>query len=198
MGTSSGGPGPGARDFIVVDDGGSFGYAASEAELLSQLEYPEEAACVVDRSGNNFDLEEVPDGGLRLAPSIGRADLEWLRRVWHTAQQRNPADYPLVRPLPDSDEGFLRELFAVLRLSSGGPDAAAHLGGFWVVNDGGSTSSTASLNDMLELLAGQRHTESTSVEGPDRRRYRVERERRRGPLGVLRPGRPYLVQTWPV
>lgn len=187
-------------DFVVVDDDGDFAYLPSEAVLLSRFEYPEQAVCILDRRGNNYDLEQDPDGPLTLGRSLGKADLEWLRQAWKTVCSLKPRDYPLVRPVPSADQDFIEELFVTLQLiSSDGKLSAGKPRGFWTVIDAGATTPMGSLREVIDAVGRRRNPTSVTVSDPDGRHYRVAEVSHPGLAGRIgRHKAVHLVQTWPL
>ncbi|MGO4383631.1 hypothetical protein [Specibacter sp. RAF43] len=105
--------------FVSVDDGGDFTFHASAAALLGDFEYPDEAACIVDRRGAGFRLTLDAERRIGLAASPGEVDLAWLGRAWAAAQRRNPLRYPVRRFYPAGPDALLSTLFECLYMDRG-------------------------------------------------------------------------------
>jgi hypothetical protein len=166
----AGGQPAGDIDFVSVDDGGSFAYEPSPQAAARDFEYAGEAACIVDRQGNNYPLHADGLGGITLGPSLEKADLAWMRQAWHAAQAGDLRRYPLIRREPDSDREFLGSLFEVLALLQEVPPA----GGSWAVYMDGRNYQVGSIRDLNALLAREGLTVA-AVEDPYGHRYRTER-----------------------
>ena len=171
-------------DFISVDDGGSFAYEPSPQAAAGDFEYAGEAACIVDRQGNNYPLRVHGPGGKALGPSLEKADLAWMRRAWHAAQSREPRRYPLIRGEPDSDLDFLGSLFEVLTLLQAAPSAV----GSWAVDMDGRDYKVESIQDLNVLLEREGLTVA-AVEDPYGHLYRPERRSEH----ALLPGERHFV-----
>lgn len=175
-------PTPSAADYVVVEEGGGVSYYASEAAMLQDFEYVDEAACIVDRSGNTFRLALDAAGNLRLGPSFGPVEAHWLRETWTTAQHRNLQEHPLQRLYAASREALLSGLFETLTLERGKTEAPA----LWAVDIGAETTHPATLSKVDDLLKGRDSLKGVLVQDPYGHVYRPIR---RGahtpfPLGV--------------
>lgn len=176
-----GGPG---GDFITVDDGGFFEYQPTAAAVELRSEYPSETECIVDRLGNNYTLGKRDDGGLRLRPSLGRADFPWLRRAWARIQSEHPDQYPIIRRAPESDALFLQMLFEVLPLTGERPTAAATRDAVWSMRLEDQDLRFGSLQEIGRALARAANPSGVVVSDPYGHHYRPEPRKRRQ-LGLL-------------
>lgn len=101
-------------DFVVLDDAGLFAYHPTAQELLASCEYPDEAACIMDRDGNYRRL--VADGNRTLAfgPVRGPVEFAWLCAQWLESQRLLPGEYRIRRFRPTSMAALLADLFETL------------------------------------------------------------------------------------
>lgn len=104
-------------DFVVLDDGGSFSHCANAAQLLANFEYPDEAACIIDRAGNYRRLMLDKDRNLALGPVRGPVEFAWLLEQWIQSQRLLPGECRIRRFRPTSMAALLADLFEIL-----GPD----------------------------------------------------------------------------
>ncbi|MGO4585410.1 hypothetical protein AB4Z38_16230 [Arthrobacter sp. 2RAF6] len=163
-GTAPGAMVPGTRpnDYVVVDDIGEFTYYPSEAAMLEDLEYVDEAACVLDREGNDCRLTLDKDRNLCLGPSFGLVEFSWLRQAWTSNQQRNMQAHPLQRFYPTTLEALLAGLFEMLYLEHAGRTTDAP----WVLDVDGEVTHPATLQDVSSLLTRVDHLERVTVHDP--------------------------------
>ncbi|XAS67041.1 hypothetical protein V3C33_16505 [Micrococcaceae bacterium Sec5.7] len=154
-------------DFVTVD-GGTFEYAPSATSAARSFEYSGQAECIVDRRGNNYPLLADERGRIMLGPTLGAADLVWLRRAWNDAQREQPRNYPLVRAMPATDAGFLDSLFEVLAATAGGP-------GTWVLHLGRRDYHVESLLEVSALLLKEKDLSDAVVDDPFGHSYRPAR-----------------------
>lgn len=166
-------PGTPPKDYVVVDEVGDFTYYPSESAMLGDLEYVEQAACVLDRDGNNRRLTLDGDRNLVLGPSFGPAESNWLRAAWMNNQHRNLHAHRLQRFHPVSREALLAELFETLSLER----ASKANGTSWTLDVGGEETHPATLRDVDGLLAGLDHLEEATVRDPFGHEYRPVRHR---------------------
>ena len=171
IGFTNGTAGIGPNDYVVVDEVGDFSYYPSEAAMLDDLEYVDEAACILDRVGNDYRLTMDKDRHLRLGPSLGTVEFNWLCQAWMnigtgicrcivcSASSRRPG-----RPL-------WPELFEILSLER----ARSAAGTPWVLNLGGEETHPATLRDVDGLLARLDHLEQATVRDPFGHEYRPVR-----------------------
>ena len=164
----------GGPDFLTVDDAGSFDYRPSAHAVLADFEYPSQAAAVLDRSGNCYQLRAM-QGPLMLVRSPAKADLLWLHRAWREAQAQDPQRYPLQRVMPEADAAFLAGLFEVLELVDAGPDAE---GGSWTLSVSGRKAQAQSFPVVRRLLSAKPDLSAVVVTDPFGHRYRAERHGR--------------------
>ncbi len=113
-------PGTRPNDYVVVDDVGDFTYYPSEAAMLEDFEYVDEAACILDRAGNDYRLTLDKDRNLRLGPSFGPVEFNWLRQAWTNNRHRNLQAHRLQRFYPTTPEALLAGLFEMLYLEHAG------------------------------------------------------------------------------
>jgi hypothetical protein len=164
-------PGTRPRDYVVVDDIGEFTYYPSEAAMLEDLEYVDEAACVLDREGNHCRLTLDKDRNLRLGPSFGLVEFSWLRQAWMNNRHGNLQAHRLQRFYPVTREALVAELFETLTLER----ARNANGTSWVLDVGGEETHPATLRDVDGLLAGLDHLELAAVRDPFGHEYRPVR-----------------------
>ncbi len=172
------GPGPGDTDFITVD-GGLFEYAPSAEAVVRSFEYAGQTEVIFDRAGNRYPLLAGEHGHLKLGRSAGKADIDWLREAWETAQQEDPRRYPLERVMPDLDDEFLASLFEVMEETTVG----AEEGWTWKVRQPGRTLHLESLYDVNALLLKAKDLAETTVQDPYGHLYRP-RQMIRGTLAL--------------
>ncbi|MGM7776677.1 hypothetical protein ACSVHC_11795 [Arthrobacter sp. KNU-44] len=164
-------PGTRPQDYVVVDDIGEFTYYPSEAAMLEDLEYVDEAACVLDREGNDCRLTLDKDRNLCLGPSFGRVEFSWLRQAWVNDRHRNLPAHRLQRFFPATGEALVAELFDTLTLER----ARSAAGTPWVLDVDGEETHPATLRDIDGLLAGLDHLEQATVRDPFGHEYRPVR-----------------------
>ncbi|GAA5190995.1 hypothetical protein GCM10023346_09390 [Arthrobacter gyeryongensis] len=155
-------------DFVVVDEVGDFSYYPSEAAMLDDLEYVDEAACILDRAGNDYRLTMDKDRQLRLGPSLGTVEFNWLRQAWTNNQQRNIQAHPLQRFHPTTLEALLAGLFEMLYLEHAGRTTDAP----WVLEVDGEVSHPATLQEVNRGLTRVGHLERVRVQDPFGHDYR--------------------------
>ncbi|MDQ0029965.1 hypothetical protein [Arthrobacter bambusae] len=159
------------KDYVVVDDIGEFTYYRSEAAMLEDLEYLDEAACVLDREGNDCRLTLDKDRNLCLGPSLGPVEFSWLRQAWMNNRHRNLPAHRLQRFFPATREALVAELFEILTL-----ERARNANGTpWVLHVGEEETHPATLRDIDGLLAGLDHLEQATVRDPFGHEYRPVR-----------------------
>ncbi|UKA58641.1 hypothetical protein [Arthrobacter sp. FW306-2-2C-D06B] len=164
-------PGTHPKDYVVVDDIGEFTYYPSEGAMLEDLEYVDEAACVLDREGNDCRLTLDKDRDLCLGPSFGLVEFSWLRQAWMNNRHRNLQAHRLQRFFPATREALVAELFETLTL-----ECARNANGTpWVLHVGGEEAHPATLRDLDGLLAGLDHLEQATVRDPFGHEYRPVR-----------------------
>ncbi|WP_028268093.1 hypothetical protein [Arthrobacter sp. MA-N2] len=173
-------PGTRPKDYVVVDDIGDFTYYPSESAMLEDLEYVDEAACVLDRAGNDCRLTLDKDRNLCLGPVFGPVEFSWLRQAWMNNRHRNIQAHPLQRFYPASRDALVAELFETLSLER----ASKANGTPWVLDVGGEETHPATLRDVDGLLAGLDHLERATVRDPFGHEYRPVRHTTR----FLAPG----------
>lgn len=164
-------PGSRPKDYVVVDDIGEFTYYPSEAAMLEDIEYVDEAACVLDRGGNDCRLTFDKDRNLSLGPSFGPVEFNWLRQAWMKNQHRNLHAHRLQRFHPENRETLLAELFETLSLER----ASKANGTPWILDVGGEETHPATLRDVDGLLSGLDHLEEARVRDPFGHEYRPVR-----------------------
>ncbi|GAB2723749.1 hypothetical protein ACX801_16760 [Arthrobacter bambusae] len=164
-------PGTHPKDYVVVDDIGEFTYYPSKTAMLEDLEYVEEAACILDRAGNDCRLALDKDRNLSLGPSFGPVEFSWLRQAWMNNRHRNLQAHRLQRFFPATREALVPELFETLTLER--PRSAN--GTPWVLEVGGEETHPATLRDIDGLLAGLDHLEQATVRDPFGHEYRPVR-----------------------
>ena len=150
------------NDYVVVDDVGDFSYYPSETAMLDDLEYVDEAACIVDRAGHDYRLTMDSDRRLRLGPSLGTVEFNWLRQAWTNNQQRNMQSHPLQRFYPTTLEALLTGLFEMLYLEHAGRTSGAP----WILEADGEVTHPATLQEVNRLLARADHLERVTVHDP--------------------------------
>ncbi|MDP9907742.1 hypothetical protein [Arthrobacter bambusae] len=155
-------PGSSPIDYVVVDDVGDFSYYPSEAAMLDNLEYVDEAACILDRAGNDYRLTMDKDRHLRLGPSLGTVEFNWLRQAWTTNQRRNMQTHPLQRFSPETLEALLAGLFEMLYLEQSGRTTDTP----WVLEVDGEVTHPATLQEVNGLLTREDHLERVTVHDP--------------------------------
>lgn len=101
-------------DFVVLDDGGLFSHHANAQELLARFEYPDEAACVIDREGNYRRLVLDGNRALSLGPVRGPVEFAWLCTQWTESQRLLPGEHRIRRFRPTSMAALLADLFETL------------------------------------------------------------------------------------
>lgn len=159
------------EDYVVVDDLGDFTYYPSEAVMLEDLEYVDEAASILDRAGNDFRLTLEGNRKLRLGSSFGRVEFTWLRQAWMNDRRRDPQAHRLLRFYPITLDALLAGIFETLTLEL----AIQAAGSSWVLEMGGEETHPATLKDVDGLLAAHDHLEAASVRDPFGHRYRPTR-----------------------
>lgn len=169
--SGTGVPTPRSADYVVVDEGGDFSYYASETAMLEDLEYVDEAACIVDRSGNTFRLALDAVGNLHLGRSFGPVEEHWLRQTWTSAQHRNLREHPLQRLYAVSREALLRGLFETLTLERGNTRASIP----WAVDVGAETVHPSTLKEVDDLLKDVDSLQGINVQDPYGHFYRPVR-----------------------
>ncbi|WP_155854504.1 hypothetical protein [Arthrobacter sp. MA-N2] len=147
--------------YVVVDENGNFSYYPSRSAMLEDLEYVDEAACILDRAGNDYGLTMDNDRNLRLGPSLGTVEFNWLRQAWTNNQHRNMQTHPLQRFYPTTLEALLGGLFETLSLEHARVTDAP-----WVLDVDGEVTHPATLKDVDGLLAGLDHLERATVHDP--------------------------------
>ncbi len=164
-------PGTRPKDYVVVDDIGEFTYYPSEGAMLEDLEYVDEAACVLDREGNDCRLTLDKDRNLCLGPSFGLVEFSWLRQAWMNNRHRNLQAHRLQRFFPATREALVAGLFETLTL-----ERARNANGTpWVLEVVGEETHPATLRDVDGLLAGLDHLEQATVRDPFGHEYRPVR-----------------------
>lgn len=163
-------PATGDTDFITVD-GGLFDYAPTAEAVVRSFEYAGQTETIIDRAGNRYPLLADEHGHFKLGQSSGKADIDWLRQAWETAQQEHPKRYPLERVMPDSDAEFLTSLFEVLEETTTG----AVEGWIWKVRQPGRTLHLESLDEVNDLLLKATDLPETIVQDPYEHLYRPHR-----------------------
>jgi hypothetical protein len=171
-------PTPPTADYVVVDEGGEFSYYPSSTAMLEDLEYVDEAACIVNRSGNTFRLVLDAAGNLHLGPSFGPVEEHWLRQSWTTAQHRNLRAHPLQRLYAGSREALLRGLFETLTLERGKAEASVP----WTVYAKAETVHSATLREVDDLLKGVGSLKGINVQDPYGHFYRPVRHSAHAPF----------------
>ncbi|WAH95254.1 hypothetical protein [Arthrobacter sp. MMS18-M83] len=156
------------QDYVVVDDLGDFTYYPSEATMLEDMEYVDEAASILDRAGNDFRLTLEKDRKLRLGSSFGRVEFTWLRQAWMTDRRRDPRAHRLLRLYPTTLDALLAGIFETLTLEL----AIQAANSTWVLDVGGEETHPATLKDIDGLLAGLDHLEMATVRDPFGHGYR--------------------------
>lgn len=164
------GPVRGDTDYLAVH-GGIFEYAPSLETLVGDSEYAVQTVVIIDRAASRYPLLPDEHGNLKLGPSMGTADIGWLREAWETAQRKEPWRYPLQRVMPDSDAEFLASLFEMLEETATG----AAEGWTWKVRQPGRTLHLQSLNEVNELLLKAKDLPHTIVQDPYQHLYRPHR-----------------------
>jgi hypothetical protein len=155
-------PGMCPNDYVVVDEVGDFSYYPSEAAMLDNLEYVDEAACILDRAGNDYRLTMDKDRHLRLGPSLGTVEFNWLRQAWTNNQQRNMQTHPLQRFYPTTLEALLAGLFEMLYLEHADRTTNAP----WILEVDGEVTHPVSLQEVTSLLTRVDHLERVTVHDP--------------------------------
>ncbi|MCZ9881943.1 hypothetical protein [Arthrobacter sp. B2a2-09] len=148
--------------YVVVDEVGDFSYYPSEAAMLKDLEYVDEAACILDRAGNDYRLTMDKDRNLRLGPSLGTVEFNWLRQAWTNNQHRNMQTHPLQRFYPTTLEALLAGLFEMLYLEHAGRTTDAP----WILDVDGEVAHPATLREVDALLTRLDHLERVTVHDP--------------------------------
>jgi hypothetical protein len=161
-----------AQDFVAVDDSGEFSYHRSEEELLPAFEYVGEAACIIDRSGDERRLALAPDRRLVLGPATGPVEFHWLRQAWLAAQDVHPDALRLRRFYPETLTDLLQDLFETLALEAG-PAV-----GYWTVVIEGVASHTPDLQEIDRRLSHGDELDDVHVQDPFGHTYRPVRRRR--------------------
>ena len=162
MATDATVPGIRPNDYVVIDEVGDFSYYPSEAALLKDLEYVNEASCILDRSGNDYRLAMDTDRQLHLGPSLGTVEFNWLRQAWTNNQQRNMQAHPLQRFHATTLEALLEGLFEMLYLEHAGRTTDAP----WVLEVDGEVTHPATLHEVSSLLTRVDHLERVTVHDP--------------------------------
>jgi hypothetical protein len=173
---TSGGPVPAedARDFVSVDDSGAFSYHRSQQDLVAAFEYVAEAACIIDRSGNSYDLAMDPDRHLILGPEHGPVEFHWLRQALTDAWEVHPEEHPLRRLYPSTLNELVSGLFETLQLEQGYSLAADA----WTFDVGDVTVRRSTLKDVDRRLAREDELDSIRVRDPLGHTYRPVRHRK--------------------
>lgn len=148
--------------YVVVDETGDFTYYPSESAMLEDLEYVDEAACILDRAGNDYRLAMDKDRRLALGPSFGTVEFNWLRQAWTNNQHRNMPAHPLQRFYPTTLESLLAGLFEILSLEH----ASKPNGTPWALDVDGEVTHPATLKEVDGLLVGLDHLERATVHDP--------------------------------
>ncbi|MHC6222868.1 hypothetical protein [Arthrobacter sp. MMS24-S77] len=177
------------KDYVVVDDLGDFTYYPSEATMLEDLEYVDEAASILDRAGNDFRLTLEEDRKLRLGSSFGRVEFTWLRQAWMNDRRRDPRAHRLLRLYPTTLDALLAGIFETLTLELVTQTASST----WVLDVGGEETHPATLKDVDGLLSRLDHLELATVRDPFGHDYRPVR-RAAHPFRSLRVGAIYYVE----
>ncbi|WP_155854281.1 hypothetical protein [Arthrobacter sp. MA-N2] len=159
------------EDYVVVDDIGDFTYYPSESAMLEDVEYVDEAACVLDRAGNDCRLTLDADRKLCLGPSFGPVEFSWLRQAWMNNRHRNAQAHRLQRLLPVDREALVAELFETLFLEHAGTETGTP----WAVDVVGEKSQPATLREVDSFLAELDHLEHATVRDPFGHLYRPVR-----------------------
>lgn len=159
------------KDYVAVDDVGTFSYYPSETALIQGFEYVQEAASIVDRDGNTFRLALDADRHLRLGPSFGPVDFHWLGQAWSHEQRRHPRDHPLRRFYPAGREAVLSGLFETLQLELGTDSTPVP----WTLILDGTESNPSTLKDVDGRLAHRDQLEHARVQDPFGHTYRPVR-----------------------
>lgn len=159
------------KDYVAVDDVGTFSYYPSETALIQGFEYVQEAASIVDRDGNTFRLALDADRRLRLGPSFGPVEFHWLRQAWSHEQRVHPRDHPLRRFYPAGRGALLSGLFETLQLEHGTVPTPVP----WTLILGGAESHPGTLKDVDGRLARQDQLEHARVQDPFGHTYRPVR-----------------------
>ncbi|MDN4645096.1 hypothetical protein [Arthrobacter sp. PsM3] len=162
----------GARDFVSVDDSGAFSYHESEPALIAAFEYVGEAACILDRAGNSYDLSLDPNRHLILGPAHGPAEFHWLRQALVDAREVHPEDHRLRRFYPETPDQLLSDLFETLALEHGSDT------GLWILDIDGVTTRGQTLQDVDRCLSGQDQLANVRVLDPFGHVYRPNRHRK--------------------
>lgn len=168
-GTTDGGP---TNDYVVVDDTGDFIYYPSESTMLTDLEYLEEAVCVLDREGNHRRLAKEHNGNLRVGGSFGPVEFGWLRQAWIRNRHANMRSHQLQRFLPTDRGALLTQMFETLTLEQQTPAEEA---GTWVLTLGGEETGINRLQDLNERLVRLNGLEAATVRDPYGHTYRPVR-----------------------
>ncbi|UKA62745.1 hypothetical protein [Arthrobacter sp. FW306-04-A] len=184
--------GAGAQDYVVVDDQGDFTYYPSEATMLEDLEYVDEAASILDRAGNDFRLTFEKDRKLRLGSSFGRVEFTWLCQAWMNNRRRDPKAHRLLRLYPTTLDALLAGIFETLTLEI----AIQAANSTWVLDVGGEEMHPETLKDVDRLLAGLDHLELATVRDPFGHDYRPIRHATH-PFRTLGAGVIYYVEIEP-
>ncbi|WAH95288.1 hypothetical protein [Arthrobacter sp. MMS18-M83] len=163
-------PQPRPKDYVVVDDIGEFTYYPSETAMLEDLEYVDEAACILDRAGHDYRLTLDKDRNLCLGPSLGPVEFGWLRQAWTSNQHRTPQAHRLHRFFPATREALLTGLFETLSLERGTRESDT-----WVLDVDGEETRPATLKEVDGFLAGLDHLERATVHDPFGHDYRPVR-----------------------
>jgi hypothetical protein len=161
-----------SRDFVTVDDSGEFSYHRSEEELLSAFEYVGEAACIIDRSGNERRLALDPDRSLVLGSITGPVEFHWLRQAWLAAQDVHPDTLRLRRFYPETRTDLLQDMFETLALEAG------PAGDPWTVVIEGVAWHTPDLQEIDRRLPRRDELDDVHVQDPFGHTYRPVRRRR--------------------
>lgn len=160
-----------SADYVVVDDTGDFAYYASPDLIITDLEYVQEASCILDRAGNGHRLLLREDRTLCISPSLGPVDFHWLRQAWGDCQRRNQRAHPLHRRHMADLELLLAGLFEVLSLEGGDCRTDSP----WTLEVDGEVTHPASLREVDGVLAGMEDLERATVHDPFGHGYRPVR-----------------------
>lgn len=176
-GVDTRGRGPaGTPDYVVIDESGDFTYYSSVAMLLSDMEYPAEAACIVDREGNSYRLVLDERRMLRLGRSFGQAEFSWLRQAWVASRHRTRSAHCLHRLFPGSRNDLLSAMFETLPLEQ---EQASDVQA-WSVALNDQESWLSGLAEVDAMVARVKDLVPVRVTDPFGHRYRPVRRKKRG------------------
>ncbi|WP_285725183.1 hypothetical protein [Psychromicrobium xiongbiense] len=160
------------EDLVVVDDHGDFRYYPSAARMLSDLEYVDEAACILDRAGLNRRLTLNDRRELVCGPLLGTVQFDWLLEAWTHAQHQSLPTHRLLRLLPHTLSELLAVLFEVLALEAG-----VHAAEAWLISLDGEPEQLPALAEVDRHLHSIRQLDQVSVTDPFGHVYRPVRHR---------------------